>query len=185
MVTIHDLKAAYEKAIGHPTSNSALYHLLARHGWRKPMPRPFHPKRDIAARNAFKKTAFQTLCGQPSGLPPDAATVWRSCSPMKRASAASTGHGRAGPPLARGPGSRRGSFAHTSICTARSLAKDGTCVYLIMPASHTACFRAFLDALPRKFARQDILLVQDGAQPIALQHDPIQKVCDKTKRQRP
>src|SRR3984893_17445385 len=41
--------------------------------------------------------------------------------------------------------------------------KDGTCVYLIMPRSDTACFQAFLNALSRKFARQDILLVLDGA----------------------
>src|SRR5271170_782452 len=41
--------------------------------------------------------------------------------------------------------------------------KDGTCVYLIMPNSDTACFQAFLDVLARKFARQDILLVLDGA----------------------
>jgi Winged helix-turn helix len=58
MLNIHDLKAAYEKAIGHETSNSTVYNVLARHGWRKLMPRPFHSKRDIAARNAFKKTAF-------------------------------------------------------------------------------------------------------------------------------
>ena len=32
--------------------------------------------------------------------------------------------------------------------------KDGTCVYLIMPTSDTACFQAFLDVLSRKFARQ-------------------------------
>ena len=61
MLNIHDLKAAYEKAIGHQTSNSTVYNLLARHGWRKLMPRPFHPKRDIAAQNAFKKTAFLML----------------------------------------------------------------------------------------------------------------------------
>ena len=61
MLNIHDLKAAYEKAIGHETSNSTVYNLLARHGWRKLMPRPFHPKRDIAAQNAFKKAAFQML----------------------------------------------------------------------------------------------------------------------------
>ena len=59
MVNIHDLKAAYEQAIGHPTSNSTVYNLLARHGWRKLMPRPFHPKRDLAAQSAFKKTAFR------------------------------------------------------------------------------------------------------------------------------
>ena len=41
--------------------------------------------------------------------------------------------------------------------------RDGTCVYLIMPTSNTACFQAFLDVLSRKFARQDILLVLDGA----------------------
>ena len=49
---------ANEKAIGHATSNSTVYNLLARHGWRKLMPRPFHPKRDIAAQNAFKKAIF-------------------------------------------------------------------------------------------------------------------------------
>jgi transposase len=39
MLNIHDLKAAYEKAIGHPTSNSTVYNLLDRHDWRKLMPR--------------------------------------------------------------------------------------------------------------------------------------------------
>jgi hypothetical protein len=61
LLNIQDLKAAYEQAIGHSTSNSTMYNLLARHGWRKLMSRPFHPKRDIAAQNAFKKTAFQML----------------------------------------------------------------------------------------------------------------------------
>jgi transposase len=55
MLNIHDLKAAYERAIGHATSNSTVYNLLARHGWRKLMPRPFHPKRDLAAQDALKK----------------------------------------------------------------------------------------------------------------------------------
>ena len=41
--------------------------------------------------------------------------------------------------------------------------KEGTCVYLIMPTSDTACFQAFLNVLSRKYARQDILLVLDGA----------------------
>ena len=57
ILNIHDLKAAYEQAIGHPTSNSTVYNLLARHGWRKLMPRPFHPRRDLAAQDDFKKPA--------------------------------------------------------------------------------------------------------------------------------
>ncbi len=41
--------------------------------------------------------------------------------------------------------------------------KDGRCVYLIMPASDTACFQIYLDVLSRKFRNQHILLVLDGA----------------------
>jgi len=61
MLNIHDLKAAYEKAIGHETSNSTIYNVLARHGWRKLMPRPFHPQRDLAAQHDFKKAVFHAL----------------------------------------------------------------------------------------------------------------------------
>ena len=61
MLNIHALKAAYEQAIGHATSDSTVYNLLHRHGWRKLMPRPFHPKRHRAAQDAFKKTAFLML----------------------------------------------------------------------------------------------------------------------------
>ena len=61
MLNIHDLKAAYEKAIGQHTSDSTISSLLHRNGWRKLMPRPVHPKRDLVAQNAFKKTAFLML----------------------------------------------------------------------------------------------------------------------------
>ena len=119
MLNIHDLKAAYEKAIGHDTSNSTVYNLLARHGWRKLMPRPFHPKRDIAAQNSFKKTVFLMRCGRPGGLPPGAVVACGSCSPMKRGSAGSTARGRAGLRLAPGPRSPPSSFANTSTYTER------------------------------------------------------------------
>jgi len=88
LLNVQDIKAAYEQAIGHPTSNSTIYNLLARHGWRKLMPRPFHPKRNVAAQNAFKKTASQTLSGKPGGLRPDAVAACALCSPTKRALAA-------------------------------------------------------------------------------------------------
>jgi hypothetical protein len=71
MLNIHDRKAAYEKTIGHETSKSTIYNLLARHGWRELMPRPFHPRRDIAAQNAFKK----------NGFPPSGAAQTCQCRP--------------------------------------------------------------------------------------------------------
>ena len=41
--------------------------------------------------------------------------------------------------------------------------KDGTCVYLIMPAPDTECFQIFLKTLAKKYRRQLILLFVDGA----------------------
>jgi hypothetical protein len=37
------------------------YNLLDRHGWRKLVPSPFHPRRNLAAQDAFKTAAFQLL----------------------------------------------------------------------------------------------------------------------------
>ena len=37
--------------------------------------------------------------------------------------------------------------------------KDGTCVYLIMPAPDTECFQIFLDTLAKKYPRHFILLL--------------------------
>jgi transposase len=61
LVNIHELRLAYEEAIGHETSDSTIYNLLHRHKWRKLMPRPFHPNRNRTAQNAFKKKDFQML----------------------------------------------------------------------------------------------------------------------------
>ena len=52
------LKTAYESAIGHPTSDSTVYNLLHRHGWRKPDAAPVPSKRNLAAQDAFKKQVF-------------------------------------------------------------------------------------------------------------------------------
>jgi hypothetical protein len=41
--------------------------------------------------------------------------------------------------------------------------KDGTCVYLILPAPDTECFQVFLETLAKKYPRQLILLFVDGA----------------------
>jgi len=55
LLNVQEIKAAYEEAIGHATSNSTIYNLLARHDWRKVMPRPFHPDRNSEAQKDFKK----------------------------------------------------------------------------------------------------------------------------------
>lgn len=57
LVCIQDIQTAYEQKIGHKTGSTTIYSLLARHGWRKLMPRPHHPNRDIKAQNRFKKSS--------------------------------------------------------------------------------------------------------------------------------
>jgi transposase len=61
LINVQEIKLAYEQEIGHTTSNSTIYALLQRHGWRKLMPRPFHPQRNLKAQKEFKKKAFTLL----------------------------------------------------------------------------------------------------------------------------
>jgi transposase len=57
LVCIQDIQIAYEKKIGRKTGASTVYALLERHEWRKLMPRPHHPRRDMEAQVRFKKTS--------------------------------------------------------------------------------------------------------------------------------
>lgn len=45
MVEISEIAKAYQSAVNHPVSNSQIYFVLHRHGWRKVMPRSKHPKK--------------------------------------------------------------------------------------------------------------------------------------------
>ena len=56
IVEIKDIKAAYQAKVDHPISDSQIYFVLHRHGWRKVMPRSRHPKKaDDATIEASKK----------------------------------------------------------------------------------------------------------------------------------
>jgi transposase len=56
IATAGEIKRAFEAQVGHTVHKSTISRLLKRHGWRKPMPRPVHPKADPAAQEQFKKT---------------------------------------------------------------------------------------------------------------------------------
>jgi len=44
----------YQELVGHKIATSTVYRLLARSGWRKPAPRPSHPRKDLEAETALK-----------------------------------------------------------------------------------------------------------------------------------
>ena len=56
MLTVAEIQQAYQEELGKVVAPSTIYRLLDRHGWRKVVPRPRHPKADVAAQAAFKKT---------------------------------------------------------------------------------------------------------------------------------
>ncbi len=45
VVEVSEIKASYERAVGHRIGGSQIYYVLRRHGWRKVMPRSKHPKK--------------------------------------------------------------------------------------------------------------------------------------------
>lgn len=67
MLTVTEIQQAYEECTGVKVAPSTVYRLLDRHGWRKVVPRPRHPKADVTAQAAFKKTSPR---GTPRGRAP-------------------------------------------------------------------------------------------------------------------
>jgi transposase len=61
ILTIAPIQAAYEKKLGRPVRDSVIYRMLARHGWRKLVPRHKHKKADDAQQDEWKKK----LCWRP------------------------------------------------------------------------------------------------------------------------
>ena len=57
MATAGEIKQAFEQRVGHEVEESTIYRFLHRHGWRKVMPRPRHPKANAEEQALFKKTS--------------------------------------------------------------------------------------------------------------------------------
>lgn len=56
VVEVTTIHKAYEEAVGHLVTRSAIYYMLKKHGWRKVMPRGQHPRKaDAEAIGAYKK----------------------------------------------------------------------------------------------------------------------------------
>ena len=56
IATGEEVQRAFGAEVKHEVHLTSIYRLLDRHGWRKLVPRPRHPKADPAEQAAFKKT---------------------------------------------------------------------------------------------------------------------------------
>lgn len=54
ILMVNEIKKAYEKKLDRFVPKSTIYAILHRHGWRKIVPRPTHPKANKSAREIFK-----------------------------------------------------------------------------------------------------------------------------------
>jgi transposase len=57
IATAEKIKEALEGHLEHSVHQSSVYRLLKRHGWRKIVPRPVHPKTNKEKQEEFKKTS--------------------------------------------------------------------------------------------------------------------------------
>ena len=55
--TANDIRKMVEAKTGKSVSDDYLWDLLHRHGWKKKMPRPHHPKRSLEEQADFKKNS--------------------------------------------------------------------------------------------------------------------------------
>ena len=55
--TANDIRIVVERKAGKSVSDDYLWDLLHRNGWKKKMPRPHHPKRNIEQQADFKKNS--------------------------------------------------------------------------------------------------------------------------------
>jgi len=57
LITAAAMIEALNEQSGRRVDSSTMYRMLARHGWRKVVPRPTHPDADPERREAFKQTS--------------------------------------------------------------------------------------------------------------------------------
>lgn len=57
IATDAEIKAEFEHRVGREVSRSTVYRLLARHRWRKVVPRPSHVEKDAGKQETFKKNS--------------------------------------------------------------------------------------------------------------------------------
>jgi transposase len=58
--TANDIRGVVEAKVGKVVSDDYLWDLLNRNGWKKKVPRPHHPKRDVTAQSDFKKNSLKS-----------------------------------------------------------------------------------------------------------------------------
>jgi len=164
IATAKQIQQALEAEVKHPVHLTSVYRLLARHGWRKLMPRPFHPKANEGEQAAFKQT-FQTLV--------QAAVATRDPTDQREILQMAQDEGRFGrisvvrrawaPPGVR-PRSPRQIVREYTYVYAAVAPEAGKMTSLILPWADTAMMNLFLSHVATTFSEYFIVMQVDQAE---------------------
>jgi transposase len=163
LTTIQEIQQAFETLIGAQVAPSTIYRLLKRHGWRKLMPRPYHPEGDKVAQATFKKNFPDLVQAALSDRP---AADQRPVIIM----AADEGRfGRLGQVMRAwcAPGIRPQTgqqsireYLYGFVAVAPAL---GQMTALVLPFSNTDMMNLFLAQVANEFADYFVVMQVDGA----------------------
>jgi hypothetical protein len=164
LATIAQIQQAVEAEVGHPVHKRTVYRLLARHGWRKLVPRPRHPKANPEEQAAFLKN-FPALVQASLATrdPADRRPVLLMAQDEGRFGRISVPRRAWAPPgvRPRSPGQIVREYTYVSAAVAP---KAGKMTSLILPWADTAMMNLFLAHVATTFVEYFIVMQVDQAE---------------------
>ena len=163
IATTEHIQQAFEAEVKHPVHMSTIYRLLDRHGWRKLVPRPRHPKANPQEQATFKKTFQATVqAAVETREPEDQRPVLQMAEDEGCFGRISVPR-RAWAPRGMRPHSpRQVEREYTSVYAAVA-PEVGKMTSLILPTADTAMMNLFLEHVGKTFAQYFIVMQVDQA----------------------
>jgi transposase len=163
IATAEQIQRAFEAEVKHPVHISTIYRLLDRHGWRKLVPRPRHPKANPQEQAAFKKTFQATVqAAVATREPADERPVLQMAEDEGRFGRISVPRRAWAPPGIR-PRSPRQVVRESTYVYAAVAPEAGKMTSLILPTADTAMMNLFLEHVAKTFANYFIVMQVDQA----------------------
>jgi transposase len=164
IATARHIQRALEVEVHHPVHLNTIYRLLARHGWRKLVPRPIHPKANPQEQADFQKH-FQTLVQAAVATrdPTDQREVLQMAQDEGRFGRISVPRRAWAPPGIRPRSPRQIVREYTYVYAAVAPA-EGKMTSLILSWADTAMMNLFLSHVATTFAEYFIVMQVDQAE---------------------
>jgi Winged helix-turn helix/DDE superfamily endonuclease len=163
IVTAEHIQQAFEAEVKHRVHLSTIYRLLDRHGWRKLVPRPRHPKANEGEQAIFKKT-FQAnvQAAVATRKPADERPVLQMAEDEGCFGRISVPR-RAWAPAGMRPRSPQQVVREYTYVDAAVAPEAGKMTSLILPTAETAMRNLFLEHVAKTFADYFLVTQLDQA----------------------